>query len=132
MIHLNQDCSPFHGGDSGFTFDGQVLFSASPTQQVIWVPAATLSSKPAVHVGAVATVTLSVCAAPTAGVTFLHMLVEVCHIGLTKLTHHHFVSVVCLTHALQGFKSTHIEGLNFKGNIHAMNLILEEESMINL
>lgn len=106
VIHQNQDCSPFHGGDSGFTFDGQVLLSAPPTQQVIRVPAATLSSKPAVHVGAVATVTLPVGAAPTARVAFLHVLVEVCHVGLTKLTNHHFVSVVRLTHVLQGFEST--------------------------
>lgn len=93
---------PLHNGDLGLAFNGQVLLSASSTQQVVRVPAATLASKPAVDIGAVTAIALTVSAASTTRVALLHVLIEVCHIGLAQLTHDHLVTVVGLTNVLQG------------------------------
>lgn len=93
---------PLHHGDFGLALDGQVLLPAAPTQQVVRVPAAALPPEPAVHVGAVAAVTLPVGAAAAARVALLHVLVEVGHVGLAQLAHHHLVPVVRLAHVLRG------------------------------
>lgn len=85
----------------GLALDGEVLFPAGATQQVVRVAAAALAAEPAVHVGAVAAVALAVGAAAAARVALLHVLVEVGHAGLAQLAHHHLVALVRLTHVLQ-------------------------------
>lgn len=93
--------SPLYGGDSSLALDGQVFLPAAATEQIVRVSAAALSSEPAVHVGAVAAVTLAVGAVPAAGVALLHVLVEVGHAGLAQLAHHHLVSIVGVAHVLR-------------------------------
>ena len=101
-LDLSQVYVPLHDGDFGLAFDGQVLLSAATTQQVVRVSATTLASEPPVHVGAVAAVTLPVGAAAAARVALLHVLIEVGHVGLAQLAHHHFIAIVCLTYVLRG------------------------------
>lgn len=99
---VGPECVPLHDGDFGLAFNGQVLLSAAATQQVVGVSTPTLPSEPAVHVGAVAAVALPVGAAAAARVTLLHVLIEVGHVGLAQLAHHHFVSIVRLAYVLRG------------------------------
>lgn len=84
---------PFRGRGLVLALLGQVFLPAAAAQQVVRVPASTLATKPAVHVGAVAAVALAVCTAPTTGVVPLHVLIEAGHAGFTQLTHYHFFPV---------------------------------------
>lgn len=78
----------------------EVLLSAGATEQVIRIPASTLSSEPAVHVGAVAAVALTVGAAAAARVTLLHVLVKTGNARPAELAHHHLIAVFGLAHVL--------------------------------
>lgn len=100
-------CVPLHNGHFGFAFNGQVLLSAAATQQVVGVSTPALPSEPAVHIGAVAAVTLPVGAAAAARVALLHVLIEVGDVGLAQLAHHHLISIVRLTYVLRGVVQSH-------------------------
>lgn len=104
---VNPQHVPLHNGHLGLAFNGQVLLSAAATQQVVGVSTPALPTKPAIHIGAVAAVTLPVGAAAAARVALLHVLIEVGHVGLAQLAHDHFISIVRLTDVLQIHTFTH-------------------------
>lgn len=78
----------------------EVFFSTAATEQVVWITAPTLSTKPTVHIRAVAAIALAVGAAATARMTLLHVLVKAGHARPAELANHHLITVFRFAHVL--------------------------------
>lgn len=79
----------------------EVFFPAAGAQEVVRTPRAALSSEPAVHVGAITTVTTATGALPAARVVPLHVGVKVQRQSVTQLTLHHLTGLRVLLYSLR-------------------------------